>query len=154
LVANGTDTADVDGDNSVDFEELEMVLVAVDPHHKLTHEEMLYLWGVISRMDHTPQDEEAATGQPLDFNMFLHGMAAVAKDPKCSGWMDVDKPNKWELMSLIIDTPVSKAEEKRIVDGLTGIEKLGINMIKRNHTEMDRDHMRKKTSPHSTPQLD
>lgn len=119
-----------------------MVLVAMDPHHSLTHDDMLYLWGVICRLDHTPEDQEAATGTPLDFNAFLHGMAAVSKDPKCTGWMDVDKANKWELMSLIIDTPVSKAEEARIIDGLTGIEKLGINMIKANHTAMEREHMR------------
>ena len=47
----------------------------------------------------------------LDFNQFLHGMAAVQRDEKAAQWIDVFRPNRWELLSLIIDTPVSEAEE-------------------------------------------
>ena len=142
LYRNAYDTADVDGDNALDFEELEMVVMALDPHHNLTHEDMLYLWGVLNRMDHTPTDEEAAQMKGIEFSGFLHGVAKVQKDPKCAAWMDFNKPNKFEMMSLIIDTPVSKAEEQRILEGLDGIDKVGINMIKRQQIAMEKEHMR------------
>ena len=34
------------------------------------------------------------------------------------------QPNKWELLSLLIDTPVSKVEEQAILDKLDGLEQL------------------------------
>ena len=39
------DTADVNGDNSVEFDELEMVIIAMDHSHGLSHEDMLYQEG-------------------------------------------------------------------------------------------------------------
>ena len=134
--------ADVDGSLEVGFDELEMVLLSLDSSHSRTHEDMLYLWGVLNRMDHTPTDEEAAQMKGIEFSGFLHGVAKVQKDPKCAAWMDFNKPNKFEMMSLIIDTPVSKAEEQRILEGLDGIDKVGINMIKRQQIAMEKEHMR------------
>ena len=119
-----------------------MVMLSLDASHSRTQDDMLYLWGVLNSMDTTPTVEEATKMKALDFKMFLHGIANVQNDPRCADWLGMDKPNKWELMSLIIDTPVSKAEEKRILDGLDGIDKLGIKMIKRQHIDQDLEHMR------------
>ena len=117
------DTADVDGGNSVEFEELEMVVIGMDPHHVLAHEDMLYMWDKMIHAnnpapDHDEQSKKAEqnNAESMNFLQFLHGMAAVRKDPKCDGWLDVDKPNKWELLSLIVDTPVSAVETKAILD--------------------------------------
>jgi hypothetical protein len=140
--ACGTDTADVDGSLDLDFEKLDMVVLSLDSEHNLTHEDMLYYWGVLSQRDETPTREEAEKMEGLSFNGFLHGMARAQKDPTCCTWMNMDKPNKWEMLSLLIDTPVSAAEEQRILAGLDRIDKLGINMIKKQHSEMDREHMR------------
>lgn len=78
----------------------------------------------------------------LDFNQFLHGMAAVQRDVKTSRWIDVFRPNRWELLSLIIDTPVSEGEEVRILEDLSPIERVGVGMLKRHWKEMDMANMR------------
>lgn len=131
LYRNAYDTADVDGDNALEFEELEMVVMALDPHHDLQHEDMLYLWQVLN-----PQGLKSLT-----FNDFLHGMKFVKADERCASWIDVNKPNKWEVLSLIIDTPVGEVEEQRILSSLTAIERAGINILA-NHTQpMDRARM-------------
>jgi hypothetical protein len=131
LYRNAYDTADVDGDNQLEFRELEMVVMALDPHHSLNHEDMLYLWSVLN-----PEGLDS-----LSFNDFLHGMKAVKGDDRCSGWIDINKPNKWEILSLIIDTPVGEVEEKRILSNLSGLERAGINILKKHTQPMDRERM-------------
>lgn len=106
------------------------VCIAMDPHHDLTHEDMLYLWKVMVTQGNPQTAALDVEQQSMDFNGFLHGMTAVQKDDICSGWLDVNKPNKWELLSLIIDTPISKAETKEILANMDAIEKFGISMIK------------------------
>ena len=139
-------------------------------------------------------------------------MGDVQADPVCEGWLDVSKPNKWELLSLIVDTPVTKTarltllilllllffvarvflvlviivlivlvlivllliclrlrlldflrdrprkskgnqfdiclncctvqEEAIILDGLPGIERFGINMVKKVDHKMSKEHMK------------
>ena len=64
----------------------------------------------------------------LEFQDFLLGMASVQQERP--GWVDVLKPNRWELLSLLIDTPVSKAEEQRILDELSWTEKIGFKLVK------------------------
>ena len=65
----------------------------------------------------------------LTFNQFLKGMKFVKKDPKCATWIDINKPNKWELLSLLIDTPVGSAEEKRILSNLTAAERYNPTLL-------------------------
>ena len=139
LLGRCADTADVDGDNTLDFEELEMVVVAMDPHHDLTHEDMKHLWATMKA-----GSPDAAEGDSMNFNQFLIGMANVRKDERAKGWMDVNKPNKWELLSLLIDTPINKVEEKEILASLdSGLERMGIAMLKKQHQgAMEREHMR------------
>lgn len=131
LYRNAYDTADVDGDNKLEFDELEMVVMALDPHHDLTHEDMTYLWGVLN-----PNGKKT-----LSFTDFLHGMKAVKGDERCSSWIDVNKPNKWEILSLIIDTPVGEVEEKRILANLAPIERAGIKILAAHTQPMDRQRM-------------
>jgi len=69
-------------------------------------------------------------GIRLTFSDFLFGMVEVQRNERTAGWVDIDKPNRWELLSLIIDTPVSKDAHKKIVDGMSGLEKLGIKMVR------------------------
>ena len=131
LYRNAYDTADVDGDNALDFEELEMVVMALDPHHNLTHEDMLYLWQVLN-----PNGLKSLT-----FNDFLFGMKAVKANERCSTWIDINKPNRWEILSLIVDTPVGALEEKRILASLSGLERAGIQILAKHTLPMDRDRM-------------
>ena len=64
------------------------------------------------------------------FGLIVRCEMGGQSNERTAGWVDIDKPNRWELLSLIIDTPVSKEEHKRIVDGMSGIEKLGIKMVR------------------------
>ena len=128
---NAYDTADVDGDNDVEFEELEMVWTALDPTSTLDHENMEYLWGVIN-----PDKMEGLT-----FTAFLHGMRRMQDDEKCAGWVDITKPTQWELLSLLIDTPISEKEEKKIMDSLTPVERWGIKLLQKKSRPMDRQAM-------------
>ena len=78
----------------------------------------------------------------LDFNQFLHGMAAVNRNEKTAQWIDIFRPNRWELLSLIIDTPVSETDEARILTELSPIERVGVGMLKRHRQEMNMANMR------------
>ena len=128
------ETADVDGSNTVEIDELEMVVIGLDPTHSLTHEDIEYLWQVLTlHKEHLKQ---------ITFVDFCHGMIEVNKDDKCQGWLDINKPNKWELLSLLIDTPINKEESAAILDGLPGIEKFGINMVAHVNHKMDKDQMK------------
>ena len=113
-----TDTADVDGLNQLNQEKLEMVMFALDQNHGLTHDDITYLWMVLNP-DKKPS---------LTFADYLHGMGHVAKDPKCHDWIDIARPNQWELLSLIIDTPHSEAEDVRLLEGLSWLERSGIQV--------------------------
>lgn len=52
------------------------------------------------------------------------------------------QPNKWELLSLLIDTPVREQEEKEILSKLDGLERMGIKMITRDLLPLDKERTR------------
>ena len=128
------DTADVNGDDSLEFDELEMVIIAMDSSHDLAHDDLLYLWEVMTREE--PGVEKR--GDSLNFVQYLHGLANATKDERTKNMLKLDARNKFELLSLLIDTPVSKAEEAMLLDGLTGLEKMGIAMLKKDRRELDK----------------
>ncbi len=144
------DVADVDGNDAVEFDEFEMVITALNPLHGLSHDDVLYLWQVM--LAASPEETRAhghargrtpsQASESMNFLDYLHGMAAVQKDPRAAGWLDVEQPNKWELLCLLVDTPVSKAEEHKLLEDLTGLERMGINMLKNDQRPMDKDNMR------------
>ena len=129
------DIADVDGSDTVELDELEMVVLGMDATHDLSHEDIIFLWGVLT--SHIVADVKPSE---INFAQFLVGMVHVQKESRCEGWMDAG-PQKWELLSLLIDTPTSKYEEKIILDELPSIEKLGMKMIHK-HDAVSKDNMR------------
>ena len=78
----------------------------------------------------------------LDFNQFLHGMALAQHDPRTKQWINVFEPNRWELLSLIIDTPVSEVEDARIYKSMSAIERVGVGMLRRKRVDMDMERVR------------
>lgn len=136
------DIADVDGSDAVEFDEFEMVITSLNPMHGLSHDDVLYLWDLM--MAESPH-EARTPGKELktmNFLQFLHGMSAVAKDEKAAGWLDLEQPNKWELLSLLVDTPVSAAEERALLEKLSGMEQMGIKMLQNDQAPMDKERMR------------
>ena len=69
------------------------VVTAMDPHHSLTHEDMLYLWDIMCRWakENNPEKANADGTFTLNFTEYLHGMADVKKHEKCKDWLDVNK---------------------------------------------------------------
>ena len=130
---NAYDTADVDGDDEVDFHELKLVWMALDPTNQLGNAEMLHLWDTLVGAD---KDKEALT-----FTDFLHGMRRCYDDPQCAVFVDISKPNKWELLSLLVDLPISKREEQEILESLAWVERKGIQLLMDDFQPMQESQM-------------
>jgi Ca2+-binding EF-hand superfamily protein len=129
---NAYDTADVDGQNGVSFKELDLVWIAMDPTNQLKHEDIQQLWVTLN-----PTGKES-----LSFADFLHGMRKCKDDPKCVDFIDISKPNKWELLSLLVDTPISTRDEEEILGKLAPVERAGIYWLKKETHPMNADEMR------------
>jgi hypothetical protein len=132
----GADTADVNGDNNLEFDELEMVMTALDHEHDLSHEDMLYLWDIMIQGE--PELKKSSTS--MNFTQYLHGLSNAQEDEKANAWLNFEARNKFELLSLLIDTPVSHAEEEKLLADLTGLEKMGIAMLKKDREELEKEH--------------
>ena len=78
----------------------------------------------------------------LNFNEFLQGMAVAQQHESTKQWINVLEPNRWELLSLIIDTPVSLEEEERIYESMSVVERIGVDLLRRKRQEMDMDRVR------------
>jgi hypothetical protein len=117
---------------------MEMVIVAMDHSHDLSHEDMLYLWEVMTRGE--PGMEKSTDS--LNFIQYLHGLANSRKDERTKTMLKLDTQNKFELLSLLIDTPVSKLEEESLLAALTGLERMGIAMLKSSQQPLDKEKTR------------
>jgi hypothetical protein len=53
------------------------------------------------------------------------------------------KPNKWELLSLLVDAPSNAAQEKRILEGMSGLERASLLALKHTHQPLDKEQMRR-----------
>jgi Ca2+-binding EF-hand superfamily protein len=133
IYRNAYDTADVDGNNEVDFHELQLVWIALDPTNQLGDDEMQHLWETLIGPD---KNKEALT-----FTEFLHGMRRCHDDPQCTDFIDISKPNKWELLSLLVDLPISKREEQEIFDSLAWVERKGIQLLMDDTKPMNESQM-------------
>ena len=95
-----------------------MVWMALDPTNQLSHEAMKHVWATLN-----PKGLSELT-----FTDFLHGMRKCQDDETIGDFMDISKPNKWELLSLLVDTPISKREEAEILDSLAWVERMGVHV--------------------------
>jgi len=131
---NAYDTADVDGDNTVDYHELKLVWTALDPTNQLSEDDIKHLWETLCGPEGKDKEE-------LSFTDFLHGMRRCQDDPLCADFIDISKPNKWELLSLLVDMPISKREEQEILDSLAWVERKGIQLLMEQTDPMDEEQM-------------
>lgn len=63
-------------------------------------------------------------------------------DNRINGRLDLTKENPWNMLSLLIDTPVSELEEARLTGNLNFLERVGLNLFKSNQYPMHRDKIR------------
>jgi CRP-like cAMP-binding protein len=114
------DTADVDGSNELEEGELEVVMLALDPGAQRSLDDVDHVWRILNPCGH----------QFLTWTEFLVGLPAVRVDARARAAMDLSQPNKWELISLLVDTTVPAAEEQRLLAGLAPLEKFGVKTLK------------------------
>lgn len=81
------------------------------------------LWGVVA--PGKARDDESV----INFVEFVTGMADVQADPVYSHKFDLFETNM--LLSMIVDLPVSKVEEKRLFAGMGRLERIGMRAAKR-----------------------
>ena len=113
------DTADVDGDNQLELEELEMVILTMNPKAETTQSDIQRVWKVLN-----PEGNDW-----IPFSEFVHGMITVKRDPELSSIIPLDVPNRFQLLSLLIDTPINEEQEQLIFNKLSALEKMGIKML-------------------------
>ena len=114
------DTADVDGDNQLELEELEMVVVAMNPKADVSPEDIQKVWAVLN-----PQGKEW-----IPFGEYVEGMIKVKNDPFLSTVVPMDVPNRFQLLSLLIDSPINEDQEKLIFDKMDPLSKGGIKLLR------------------------
>ena len=127
------DCADVDGNNELEMEELEMVAVSMNPKANVSTQDIKRVWAVLN-----PE------GKPwLPFSEYCKGMVLVKRDPELSAIIPMDVPNRFQLLSLLIDSPINADQEQLIFNKMSWLEKKGVRMLEKMRQEpQSRDKIR------------
>ena len=120
------DNADVDGDDQLEQGEFEMVLDTLHMGHDLSADDVNYAWQLLIN---SSGDESAKESNSLTFFQFMVGVQAVKRDPRLKDRIDLAMSSPWQMLSLLIDTPVSESEHDRLMQELSPIERLGIKLL-------------------------
>eukprot|EP01043_Picozoa_sp_COSAG02_P033959 COSAG02_NODE_2347_length_9092_cov_4.284666_4_plen_621_part_00 len=115
------DTADVDGDNQLELEELEMVITAMNPKVEVKPEDIRKVWDVLN-----PEGKEW-----IPFSEYVSGMIEVKRNKELSKLVPMDVPNRFQLLSLLIDTPINEDQEALIFNKMGLLEQGGIKLLRR-----------------------
>ena len=126
------DTADIDGDNQLELEELEMVTLSMNPSVDVAPEDIKKVWDVLN-----PDGKDW-----IPFSDFVAGMITIKRDPALSGIIPMDVPNRFQLLSLLIDSPINEDQEELIFDKMSGLEKAGVKMLRQMEKPMDKSQIR------------
>lgn len=119
-------TADLDGNNELESDEF---ATAINSLHtgNLTETDKALMWDVMN-----------PKGQPfLTFEEFLSGMVAVQNHDELNKKFHLFTPDT--LMSLVLDTPVSRKEEAELLANFTAMEALGMTVLEKQAKEMSPD---------------
>jgi hypothetical protein len=84
------DSADVDGDNQLEFEELEMCIMSMNPKADIQPSDIEKVWAVLN-----PGGKEW-----IPYGEFVAGMVTVKRDPELRRVIPLDAPNRFMLLSL------------------------------------------------------
>lgn len=125
-------TADVDGDNKLELDELEMVILSLNPEVDASQKDISRVWAVLN-----PEKKDS-----INFADFVRGMIIVKNDAALAAIIKLDAPNKWQLLSLLIDSPINKQAERLILDKLTFLEKAGMRLLKNMQQPMDKEKVK------------
>eukprot|EP01050_Picozoa_sp_SAG11_P004220 SAG11_NODE_263_length_11526_cov_23.830314_4_plen_1064_part_00 len=150
-IREGFDAADVDGDNQIELDELELIILSMAPEAHAEPDDIARVWAVLN-----PSSKAA-----ISFTDFARGMIAIKRDPElhkivpfgsalCHACFlygsvstrlylsllhlsvcccDIRTPNRFQLLSLLIDTPINSEAEKRLLSSLSFLERIGIQLL-------------------------
>ena len=137
------DCADVDGDNQLELAEFEMVIVSMNPKIDIDPVDVKRVWAVLN-----PEGKDW-----IPFERYVKGMLTVKADPVLAELIPMDVPNRFQLLSLLIDSPINEDQEKLIFDKLSGLEKAGIRVLEKMRTPMDKKEIKATLEQACTGQL-
>jgi hypothetical protein len=115
------DTADIDGNNELVQDELDFVLMHMNPKVNITKDDVQRLWDLVN-----PDGKEN-----IGFAEFVKGMVQVEHDPELKPKFSIEIPNRFELLSLVIDSPINQAEADRLYSKMNPLEKLGVGVLRK-----------------------
>ena len=122
------DTADIDGNNLLKISELELVVRAMNARvADLKTHAIRQVWAVLN-----PGYQPSINAGGLDaipFSLFVVGMLKVRDDPALANIVRMDVPNRFALLSLLIDSPINKEQEKLIFGKMNVLEKFGVKVL-------------------------
>lgn len=114
------DCADIDGNNELELNELEFVMMSMHPNSKISIEDVQSLWDLLC-----PEGQVK-----IDFAQFVRGMVEAEKDPNLHSKFSTDIPNRFELLSLVVDSPINNAESNRLYEKMNPLEKVGVRILR------------------------
>ena len=113
-------SADIDGNNELQQSELEFVIMSMHPTANLSKDDIQRFWDVLC-------PEGQAT---INFAEFVKGMVEAEKITDLRSMFSIDMPNRFELLSLIIDSPINRAESELLYDRMNPLEKIGVGILR------------------------
>ena len=130
------DCADVDGNNELEMEELEMVVVSMNPKADVSTEDIEKVWAVLN-----PDGKDW-----IPFSEYVAGMIKVKRDPELSGIIPMDVPNRFQLLSLLIDSPINEDQERLLFKKMNGLEKMAVKALQKGEQKPVTPHGRLQTA--------
>lgn len=93
-----------------------MCIRSMHPTANVDHDDVVRVWAVLN-----PENKPW-----IPYGEFVKGMIKTKNDEELAGLVPLDIPNRFMLLSLLIDTPINEDQEKLITDKLGRAEKAGI----------------------------
>lgn len=131
LLKNAFSTADIDGDDQLEFDELAVSINALHTGN-LTDDDIKKMWHLLVDGD--------AKKPFVCFREFIAGMVRIQNDEYLKSRFHLFTPDK--LMSLVLDTPVSAREERDILRDVSVMERIGLNVLNRQAKDMTTEEQR------------
>jgi hypothetical protein len=122
------DLADFDDDDELDRDELDTLVVALNPR-EITKANRDLLWEILK-----PQGKEH-----LSWLDFLEGVARVRRDEKARLMLNLTHPNQFALVSLLVDIKIGKEEQEVMESGLSFFDKRGVETFKFQLSQQKQD---------------
>lgn len=114
------DSVDVDGNDRIEEDELDFMVMCMNAQADISADVAKQLWAVLN-----PNQQEF-----IGFADFAKGMIKAREQPELKAAIPFDAPNRFELLSLVVDSPTSQAESDRLYQKMNFLEKAGVRVLR------------------------